>query len=76
MQSLREETLFGHNAFETELAQDNEGYESGSESFNIPIPLSRAPGVYHVSTLEELSFHCTNFGQSPTKPEHHEEHSP
>ena len=49
MQSLPEGTLFSHfvttlnNAFETELAQEDKGYESESESFNIPTPLSRAP---------------------------------
>ena len=82
MQNLPEETFFGHsvntlnNAFETELAQEDEGYESGSESFNIPTPLSRAPRVYHVSMMEDLSFNPANFGQSPTTPEQHEENSP
>ena len=38
--------------------------------------LSRALRVYHVSTMEELSFNPANFGQSPTTSEHHEEHSP
>ena len=82
MQSLPEETLFGHfvttlnNAFETELAQEDEGYESGGESLNIPTPLSRAPRVYHVSSIEELSFDPANFDQSPPTPEYHEGHSP
>ena len=66
--SLPEETIFGHfvtnlnDAFETELAQEYEGYESGSESFNMPTPLSRAPRIYHVSMMEHLSFNPTNFG--------------
>ena len=82
MQIQPEETLFGHfvttlnDAFETKLAQEDEGYESEGESFNIPTPLSRALRVYHVSTMEELSFNPANFGQSPTSPEHHEKHSP
>ena len=38
--------------------------------------LSRALRVYHVSTMEELTFDPANFGESPTKPEHHEGHSP
>ena len=82
MGSLTEETLFGHfvttlnNAFEAELAQKDEGYESGSESFNIPTTLSRVCRVYHVSTMEELSFDPTHFGQSPATPEHHEGYSP
>ena len=56
IQNLPEEILFSHfvttlnDAFETELAQEDEGYESGSENFNIPIHPSRAPRIYHVST--------------------------
>ena len=40
--TLPDEILFGHfmttlnDAFEHELAQEDEGYESGSESSNIP----------------------------------------
>ena len=81
MQNLPEETLFSHfvttlnNALETELAQEDEGYKSGSESCNIPTPLSRAPRIYHVSMMEDLSFYPANFGQSPTTTEQHEEHS-
>ena len=82
MQNLSEETLFNcfvttlNSVFETEPAQEDEGYESGSESLNIPTPLSRMQGVYHVSTWEELSFHPANCGKLPTTPEHYEEHSP
>ena len=64
-----------NNAFETEFAQDK-GYESESEGFNIPTPLSRALRVYHISTMEELSFNPANFGLLTTTPEHHEEYSP
>ena len=55
--NLPEETIFGcfvtnlNNALETELAQEEEGYESGSESFNIPTPLRRTPRIYHVSMV-------------------------
>ena len=45
-----------NDAFECELAQDDEGYESGSESLNIPTPLHREPWLYHVSPQENLSF--------------------
>ena len=85
MWSLPEETLFScdvatlNDAFETDLAREDKGYESGRESFNIPTPLSRAPRVYHISTMEELSFNSTNFRKSPTSPRaswHHEKHSP
>ena len=43
--------IFGHflttlnDAFEQELSQEDEGYESGSESLNIPTPLRRAPWI-------------------------------
>ena len=49
--NLPKEILFHHfvttlkSASETELAQKDEGYESGSESVNVPTPLSRAPHV-------------------------------
>ena len=39
-----------------------------------PLSAGRAPWVYHVSTMEELSFDPAYFGQSPTIPEHQEEH--
>ena len=57
-----EEILFGHfvttlnDAFEWELTQEDEGYESGSESLNIPTLLWRAPCQYHISANENLSF--------------------
>ena len=82
MQSQPEVTLFGcfvatfNNAFETELTQEDEGYESGSESLYIPTPLCRELRDDHDSTIKELSFDPANFGQSPTTPEHYEEHSP
>ena len=56
------EVLFSHfmttlnDTFECKLAQEDEGYESGSESFNIPTPLCRTPHQYHVSTPDNLSF--------------------
>ena len=39
-----------------ELTQEDEGYESGSESLSIPTPLRRAPQIYHISMNEILSF--------------------
>ena len=51
-----------NEAFEIELTQEDEGYEIGSENFHIPTPLSRAPGVYHVSMVDELSFNLKSFG--------------
>ena len=68
MWNLPEETLFGYfvttlnNAFKTEVTQEDEGYQSGSEKINIPTPLNRALRVYHVLTMEHLSFDPVNFG--------------
>ena len=82
MWNLPEETLFGcfvttlNNTFETKLVQEDESYESESESFNIPTPLSKVPRVHNVSTMDELSFNPIHFGQSATTPEHQEGHSP
>ena len=45
-----------NDAFEHELAQEDEGYESGSESLYIPTPLCKAPHMYYVSTCDNLSF--------------------
>ena len=47
--------------------------QGGSENFCIPIPLCRAPRVYHVSMVDDFSFNLTNFGQSPAPPEQHAE---
>ena len=62
IQNLPEETLFGQ--FVTTL---NNVFET---------KLSRALGTYHVSKMEDLSLDPANFRQSPTSPEHHEEHLP
>ena len=43
-------------AFEWELTLEDGAYESGWESWSIPIPLCWAPQLYHVSTHENLSF--------------------
>ena len=79
--NLPEEILFSHfvntlnDVFEIELIQEDEGYERGSENFHIQTPLSRALRVYHVSTVDDLSFNPANFDQSPTTAEHHAESS-
>ena len=57
-----DEILFGHfmttlNAtFESKLALEDEGYESGSKNFNIPTPLGRASKIHHISNAENASF--------------------
>ena len=62
-----------NDTFEIELTQEDEGYESGSESLNIPTPLRRAPQIYHVSRSENLSFNPTT---PLTTAEQHLVHSP
>ena len=60
--NLSRDVLFSHfvttlnDTFECELAQEDEGYESGSESLNIPTPLPRTPRLYPISTCDNLSF--------------------
>ena len=54
--------LFGHFAttlnatFESKLALEDEGYESGSENFNIPTPLQRPSNIHHISSIKNASF--------------------
>ena len=43
-------------AFESKLALEDEGYESGSENFNIPTPLRWTFKIRHVSSVENASF--------------------
>ena len=57
-----DEILFGHfmitlnTTFESKLALEDEGYESGSENFNIPTPLRRTSKIHHISSVENASF--------------------
>ena len=79
LRNISEEVLFGHfvttlnDTFERELPQENQGYESGSESLSIPTPLRRALHIYHVSMNENLSFDSTT---ALTIDEQHSEYSP
>ena len=61
-----------NDTFEMELVQEHEGYDSGSENFNIPTPLSRALRIYHVSMVDDLSFNPANSGCPPMTPEQQE----
>ena len=78
-----DKTLFGHfvttlNAtFESKLALEDEGYESGTENFNIPTPLRRTSKTHYVSSVENASFdpdpitpHSTANSQSHHRPVH------
>ena len=79
LQNQSEEIIFGHfmttlnDMFEWALTQENEEYESGSESLSTYTPLRRTLRVFHISMSENLSF-------SPTMPlttaRQHPEHSP
>ena len=57
-----EEVLFNcfmtmlNDASERELALADEGYESGSETSNLPTPLRRTFRIHHVSSDENISF--------------------
>ena len=60
-----EKVLFGHfvtmlnAAFESKLILEDEGYESGSENFNIPTPLMPTSRIHHVSRDDNISFDPT-----------------
>ena len=43
-------------AFESKLTLEDEGYESGSQNFNIPTPLRWTSKIHHVSNVENVSF--------------------
>ena len=42
--------------FESKLALEDEGYESGSENLNIPTPLRRTSKIPHISSVKNMSF--------------------
>ena len=42
--------------FESKLALEDEGYDSGSKNFNIPAPLRRTSKIHHVSSVKNASF--------------------
>ena len=85
-----EETLFGsfvialNAAFTQQLSLADEGYESGSDTVDLPTPLWKTPCIYHISSIEHASFnpvHTTPHNtvtmtpysspQTPTRPVHH-----
>ena len=43
-------------AFESKLALEDEGYESGSENFNVPTLLRRTTKIHHVSSVKNAPF--------------------
>ena len=57
-----DEILFGHfvitlnAAFDRQLALANKGYESGSDTINLPTPLRKVPRIHHVSSIKHALF--------------------
>ena len=43
-------------AFYQQLSLADEGYESGSDTINLPTPLRKTPRIHHVSSIEHASF--------------------
>ena len=58
-------------AFEWKLAQAHEGYESSSETINMPTPLRKTPRIHHISSVDHASFNpdpvmpCSKFCTPP-----------
>ena len=60
-------------AFEQQLALADEGYESGSDTINLPTALRKMPRIHHVSSSEHASFRPNpvmpqNMFQTPPRP--------
>ena len=89
LHQLSEDVLFGHfvialnAAFTQQLSLADEGYESGSDTVDLPTPLRKTPRIHHVSSMEHAFFnpahttphttvtitHCSS-PQTPTRPVH------
>ena len=75
------ETLFGHfvialnAAFDQQLSLADKGYESGSDTIDLPTPLRKTPHIPHISSKEHASFNpvpttlCST-PQTPPRPVH------
>ena len=74
-----DEILFGHfmttlnAAFEWQPALADEGYESGSDTVNLPTPLRKMPRIHHVSSIKHASLNPDpvmpqNMFQTPPRP--------
>ena len=55
-----------NDAFEWELALDDTGYKSVSESLSVPTPLCQEPHLFHVLTQENLSFRPVTLTACPS----------
>ena len=62
LSQLSEDVLFGcyvialNAAFTQQLSLAVEGYESGSNTADLPTPLQKTPRVHHMSSMEHASF--------------------
>ena len=62
LHQLSEDVLFGcfvialNAAFTQQLSLADEGYESGSDTVDLPTPLRKTPCIHHVSSMEHASF--------------------
>ena len=62
LHQLSEDVLFGcfvialNAAFTQQLSLADEGYESGSNTDDLPTPLRKTPYIHHVSSMEHASF--------------------
>ena len=78
-----DEVLFTHfvttlnTAFESKLALEDKGYDSGVKTFNIATPLRRTSKIHHISSVEHAAFdpellmpHSTGIRESPCRPVH------
>ena len=74
-----DEILFGHfvitlnAAFDQQLSLADEGYESGSDTIDLPTPLRKTPQIHHISSMEHISFNPapvtpSNTPQTPPRP--------
>ena len=74
-----DKTLFGYFvialnvAFDQQLSLADEGYESGSDTIDVPTPLRKTPRIDHVSSMEHTSFNPApitpqNTPQTPPRP--------
>ena len=59
---LSEDVLFGcfvialNAAFTQQLSLADGGYESGSDTVDLPTPLQKTPHIHHISSMEHASF--------------------
>ena len=61
-----EDVLFGcfvialNAAFTQQLSLADEGYESASNTADLPTPLQKTPSIHHVSSMEHASFNLAH----------------